>query len=233
LQVILNHTSGRLNVLAGYTYSKSQDQSSNLGEAVNPIDPALSKALSAFDVKHNFVVSYSYRIPFERLFRASNRWTEGWEVSGITRFSSGLPVTLVNFGDNSLLGSEPNGINNFGVDEPDFTSGPLKLNQNPRNGASYFNTALFSENALGTPGTSKRRFFYGPGLNNYDMALLKNVRLTESKSLQFRLEAFNVFNHAQFFGPQAVDGNISSSTFGQVINATQPRLVQLGAKFFF
>jgi hypothetical protein len=233
LQVILNHTSGRLNVLAGYTFSKSEDQSSNLGEAVNPIDPALSKALSAFDVKHNFVVSYSYRIPFERLFRVSNRWTEGWEVSGITRFSSGLPVTLVNFGDNSLLGSEPNGINNFGVDEPDFTPGPLKLNQNPRNGANYFNTALFSENALGTPGTSKRRFFYGPGLDNYDMALLKNVRLTESKSLQFRLEGFNVFNHAQFFGPQAVDGNISSSTFGQVINAASPRLVQLGAKFFF
>ena len=65
------------------------------------------------------------------------------------------------------------------------------------------------------------------------MALLKNVRLTESKSLQFRLEGFNVFNHAQFFGPQAVDGNIDSSTFGQVISATPPRLVQLGAKFFF
>jgi len=210
LQIILNHTSGRLNILAGYTYSKSQDQSSSLGEEVNPIDPALSRALSAFDVKHNFVVSYSYRIPFERLFRAPNRWTEGWEVSGITRFSSGLPVTLVNLGDNSLLGSEPNGVNNFGVDEPDFTPGPLSLNKNPRNGANYFNTALFSENALGTPGTSKRRFFYGPGMDNYDMALLKNVKLTESKSLQFRLEAFNAFDHAQFFGPQAVDGNISS-----------------------
>jgi len=233
LQIILNHTSGRLNVLAGYTFSKSQDQSSSLGEEVNPIDPALSKALSAFDVKHNFVVSYSYRIPFERLFRAPNRWTEGWEVSGITRFSSGLPVTLVNFGDNSLLGSEPNGVNNFGVDEPDFTPGPLNLNKNPRNGANYFNTALFSENALGTPGTSKRRFFYGPGMDNYDIALLKNVELTESKSLQFRLEAFNAFNHAQFFGPQAVNGNISSSTFGQVINAASPRLAQLGVKFFF
>jgi hypothetical protein len=233
LQVILNHTSGRLNVLAGYTYSKSQDQSSNLGEEVNPIDPSLSKALSAFDVTHNFVVSYRYSIPVERLFRTANRWTEGWEVSGITRFSSGLPVTLVNLGDNSLLGSEPNGVNNFGVDEPDFTPGPLKLNQNPRNGASYFNTALFSENALGTPGTARRRFFFGPGMDNYDMALLKNVRLTESKSLQFRLEAFNAFNHAQFFGPQAVDGNIDSSTFGQVINAAPPRLAQLGMKFLF
>jgi len=233
LQVILNHTSKRLNILAGYTFSKSQDQSSNLGEAVNPIDPSLSKALSAFDVKHNFVVSYSYKLPLEQLFRTANRFTEGWEVSGITRFSSGLPVTLVNFGDNSLLGSEPNGVNNFGIDEPDYGGGPLNLNQNPRNGKPYFNTAQFSENALGTPGTAKRRFFYGPGMNNYDMALLKNLRLTESKSLQFRLEAFNAFNHAQFFGPQAVDGNIASSTFGRVISAAPARLVQLGAKFFF
>ena len=111
-------------LLAGYTFSKSEDQSSNLGEEVNPINPALSKALSAFDVKHNFVVSYSYQLPFEHLFHAANRWTQGWELSGITHFSSGLPVTLVNFGDNSLLGAEPNGINNFGVDEPDYTGGP-------------------------------------------------------------------------------------------------------------
>ena len=70
LQVTLRHTTRRLTVLAGYTYSKSQDQSSNLGEAVNPINPALSKALSSFDVKHNFVVSYNYQLPFEQLFRA-------------------------------------------------------------------------------------------------------------------------------------------------------------------
>jgi hypothetical protein len=68
---------------------------------------------------------------------------------------------------------------------------------------------------------------------NFDMALLKNLKLSESRSLQFRLEAFNVFNHAQFFGPQAVDGNISSGTFGQVVSAAAPRLVQLGAKFNF
>ncbi|MGB6458711.1 MAG: carboxypeptidase regulatory-like domain-containing protein [Candidatus Acidiferrum sp.] len=233
LQITLRHTSKRLNILAGYTFSKSQDQSSNVGEEVNPIDPSLSKALSAFDVRNNFVVSYSYQIPVEHLFGAANRWTEGWELSGITRFSSGLPVTLVNFGDNSLLGSEPNGINNFGVDEPDYNGGSLDLNKNPRNGRSYFNIAQFSENALGSPGTAQRRFFYGPGMDNYDMALLKNIRLTEVKSLQFRIEAFNAFNHAQFFGPQAVDGNIDSSTFGQVVSAAPPRLVQLGAKFFF
>jgi hypothetical protein len=235
LQVTLRHESKRLNVLAGYTYSKSEDQSSNVGEAVNPFDPALSKALSAFDVKHNFVVSYTYRIPFEELFHKRNRLTEGWEVSGITRFSSGLPVTLINYGDNSLIGAEPNGINNFGIDLPDYNGAPLDINKNPRNGQPYFNPADFSENALGTPGNAKRRFFYGPGLNNFDMAILKNVRLTEVKSLQFRLEGFNAFNHAQFFGPQSVDGNIGDlgTTFGQVVSAQPPRLVQLGAKFFF
>ncbi len=233
LQVTLRHNSKRLSVLAGYTYSKSQDQSSNLGEGINPVNPALSRALSAFDVRHNFVVSYSYKIPFETFFRASNRWTEGWELSGITHFTSGLPVTLINFGDNSLLGAEPNGVNNFGVDEPDYLGGTLHLNLNPRNGGPYFDTSQFPENALGTPGTAKRRFFYGPGLDNYDIALLKNVRMTESKSLQFRVEGLNVFNHAQFFGPQSVDGNIGSSTFGQVVSAAQPRLLQFGAKFFF
>jgi hypothetical protein len=233
LQVTLRHASKDLTVLAGYTFSKSQDQSSNLGEAVNPLNPSLSKALSSFDVKHNLVVSYSYQLPLERLLHISNRWTQGWELSGITRFGSGLPVTLVNFGDNSLLGAEPNGVNNFGVDEPDYLGGPLKLNGNPRNGRAYFDAAQFPQNALGTPGTAKRRFFYGPGMDNYDIAILKNVRLTEAKSLQFRVEAFNAFNHAQFFGSQAVDGNIDSSTFGSVVSAAPPRLVQLGAKLFF
>jgi len=233
LEVTLRHSSPRLKLLAGYRYSKSQDQASNLGEEVNPFDPALSKALSAFDLRHNFVVSYTYQIPLERLLRVTNRFTQGWEISGITHFSSGLPVTLINYGDNSLIGSEPNGVNNSGVDEPDFTPGPLDLNQNPRNQRPYFNTALFSVNELGTPGTSKRRFFSGPGMDNYDVALSKNVRLTESKLLQFRLEAFDVFNHTQFFGPQAVDGNIQSSTFGEVLNAAAPRLVQAAAKFSF
>ena len=65
------------------------------------------------------------------------------------------------------------------------------------------------------------------------MALLKTLPITEAKSLQFRLEAFNVFNHAQFYGAAAVNGNISSGTFGQVVSAASPRLVQVSAKFFF
>jgi hypothetical protein len=233
LEVTLRHTSGHLEILAGYTYSKSLDQASNLGEEINPINPALSKALSAFDVKHNFVVSYNYQLPLDRLLRASNRWTQGWAISGITRFSTGFPVTLYNYGDNSLLGTEPNGVNNYGVDEPQYNPGPLALNHNPRNGQSYFNTSLFSLQPFGQPGNAKRRFFYGPGIDNYDMALLKSVPLTESKSLQFRFEGFNVFNHAQFYGPASVNGNINSLSFGEVVSAAAPRLTQAAVKFIF
>jgi len=233
LQATVRHSSGPLQLLAAYTFSKSLDQSSNLGEEVNPLNPSLSRALSAFDIRQNFVVSYSYQVPFERLMHASNHWTLGWEFSGIARFSTGLPVTLINYGDNSLLGAEPNGINNYGVDEPDVAPGSLDLNRNPRNGRPYFDTALFSENALGTPGNASRRYFHGPGMQNFDTALFKNLRLTESISLQFRLEAFNVFNHAQFFGPRSVDGNISSATFGQAVSAAAPRLVQTGVKLTF
>jgi hypothetical protein len=204
-----------------------------LGEEVNPINLSLSNALCSFDIRNNFVVSYTYKLPLGHFFHASSRWVQGWELSGITRFSTGLPVTLASEGDNSLLGAEPNGINNFSVDEPAFTPGPLNLNRNPGNGQPYFNTFLFSENALGTPGNASRRFFSGPGTNNFDMVLLKNLLLTESKSLQFRAEAFNIFNHPQFFGPSTVDGNIGSSTFGQVVSADLPRLVQLGVKFLF
>jgi hypothetical protein len=67
------------------------------------------------------------------------------------------------------------------------------------------------------------------------MALLKNLPLTETKSLQFRVEGFNAFNHTQFFGPQSVDGNIANlgTTFGQVVSANSARLIQLGMKFIF
>ncbi len=233
LEVTLRHTSGHLEILAGYTYGKSIDQASNLGEEINPINPALSRALSAFDVKHNFVISYNYQLPLDRLFGRFNRWTQGWSISGITRFSSGFPVTLYNYGDNSLLGAEPNGVNNYGVDEPQYTLGPLHLNHNPRNGQPYFNTGLFSLQPLGDPGNAKRRFFYGPGIDNYDLAVLKSLALTESKSLQFRFEGFNAFNHAQFYGPASVDGNINSSSFGDVVSAAPPRLMQAAVKFIF
>ena len=233
LELSARHTSGRLELSAAYTYSKSLDQSSNIGEEVNPFNPALSYALSSFDVKHNFVASYEYQLPFERLSHP-NRLNRGWSVSGITRFASGFPVTMTNNGDNSLIGTNPNGVNNSSIDEPDYNGAPLKLNSNPRtNSNNYFNASDFTEDALGTSGTSKRRFFHGPGADNYDAALSKSLALTERESLLFRVEAFNAFNHTQFNGPSSIDGNIGSSTFGNAISAAAPRVLQGALKFNF
>jgi hypothetical protein len=145
----------------------------------------------------------------ERLLKRSNRWTQGWVVSGITHASTGFPVTLSSNNDNSLQGSNPNGVNNRYMDLPDIVPGALDVGHYTQNGQSYyFNISLFQPNALGTPGNASRRFFYGPGSFNTDLALLKSVSLSEMKALQLRLETFNVFNHTQFFGPQAVNGNI-------------------------
>jgi hypothetical protein len=233
LELSARRRSGRLEFSGSYTYSKSMDQSSNIAEEVNPFNPALSYALSSFDVKHNFVLSYEYQLPFDRFFRP-NRLSQGWSLSGITRFASGFPITMVNNGDNSLIGTNPNGINNSSIDEPDYNGKSLHLNHNPRTpGNNYFDSSVFSMNALGTPGDGKRRFFYGPGADNYDMAVAKKLALTEAKSLLFRVEGFNVFNHTQFNGPSSVDGNIGSSTFGNAISAAAPRILQGAIKFNF
>ena len=86
---------------------------------------------------------------------------------------------------------------------------------------------------MGHLGNSARRIFYGPGIENFDVQVSKTVHLTESKSLDIRVEAFNVFSHAQFYGPASVDGEINDSNFGRVVSAAAPRLVQLAVKFKF
>ncbi len=136
-------------------------------------------------------------------------------------------------GDNSLQGSIPNGVNNFSLDLPDYNGTPLKLNGNPRNGQPYFDVTAFSTNALGTAGNASRRSFYGPGAINFDLALLRGFKFSESKTLQFRLESFNTFNHAEFFGPVSVNGDVSSALFGRVVQAQAPRLVQIALKFTY
>ena len=235
LEANLQHSSHSLYVQLAYTWSKSIDQSSSLAEAVYPetasSDAGFSRALSAFDLRHNFSATYRYMLPLERLAASRQRLVAGWQVSGLTRFSTGLPVTLVNNNDTSLLGTAPNGINNNGIDEPAFTRGNLMIHHRPD--ASAFNTALFSLPALGTLGNASRRFFYGPGLANTDLALSKTTQLWETTSLELRAEAFNVLNHSQFFGPAAVQGNISASNFGQIQTASPPRLMQLAARITF
>jgi len=236
IEASFRHSNRWVEMNLGYTYGKSLDDSSSLSEPVYPFNAALTKALSAFDMRHNFEASYRVTLPFAALLHRQNRLTSGWIVTGIAHLSTGLPVTLYNNTDSSLLGSMPNGINNNGVDTPYFLGGDLQLNLNPRNGRAAFNTTLFPTNVtpyLGQIGNSPRRFFYGPGLNNFDMSLQKEITITEKKVIQLRVEAFNVFNHAQFFGAASVNGNISSAGFGQIVNAMPPRQVQLAAKFSF
>jgi hypothetical protein len=233
LEASLRHTSGSADLFLSYTWSKSIDLASNLGDQIDPFDPKATRGLSSFDIRQNFVASYTWRIPFGRAFLGRSRWSGGWSISGITRLSTGLPVTFYNYQDTSLLGTQGNGINNLTVDQLEHTPGPLDLNGNPRNGRPYFNTSLYSLPPLGSLGNSGRRAFSGPGMVNFDLTLQKGVKLTESKSLDIRVEAFNAFNHAQFFGPSAVDGNISSPTFGYAVSAAPPRLVQIAAKLIF
>jgi hypothetical protein len=232
LEVTLRRTLGRAEFLAAYTFSKSLDNTSGnglgQGDNVNPIDPAISKALSAFNVAQNFVISYAYRLPFDKL-PGPKRLTDGWSFNGITRFATGFPVYIWENDDNSMLGTSGVGQGND-IDEPNRAPGSLNF-QNPRSGQPHFNTSLFSVEKVGQLGNSSRRFFGGPGWNNFDLSLTKDVRLTESKSLQFRAEFFNAWNHAQFGSPQ---GQISNNpTFGVITGANSPRIGQVAMKFFF
>ena len=238
LEFTLRYQHSGSQLLLSYTYAKSIDQGSNIGEQLNPINPGQSRTISAWDQKHSFVASYTWAIPVEIVFRKSNRLPtnrliDGWSISGTTRFASGFPVTLYDNSDNSLLGTLGNGVNNYLLDTPQYLPGPLNINTNGRNGKPAFNTSLFPEEILGQLGNAKRRNFYGPGINNFDLTLQKNVRLVESKSLQFRAEAFNAFNHAQFYGPASVDGQVEDPNFGQIVMPRRCKRCRLVAKFSF
>jgi hypothetical protein len=247
LQTTLRHQSGRAEFLFGYTYSKCVDNSSGLQDTTNPFNPKASRSLCAFDVTQNFVASYSVQLEIEKLLHAdhgiANKIAGGWSWSGITTFATGLPISLSENDDNSLTGA-------VGVDLPQLT-GAGKLfagggfsSKNPRSGLPYFNPCVltnvsscpagavpfFDFEPIGQIGNANRRFFHGPGLNNFDMALLKDTKFTESKVLELRFEAFNIFNHAQFQNPS---GLINSSLFGVVTSAHSPRIMQVAAKFRF
>ncbi len=237
LEVTLRRTMGRVEFLTGYTWSKSIDNASGnglgQGDNINPLNPKITRGLSAFDVTHNFVMSYSYRIPFDKLGH-SNRLTNGWVLNGITRFATGFPVYLTEGDDNSLLGTFGTGQGNM-IDVPNRLPGSLNITDprkgDPASGTNpYFNTSLFVRESLGQLGNSNRRFFHGPGFNNFDLSVTKDLKLTESKSLQFRGEFFNTFNHAQFWGPT---GEIVNANFGFVTSAHDPRIGQVGMKFIF
>ncbi len=229
-QLSLEKRAGPLSFLAGYTWSKSLDDSSGFYDFTNPYKTSLSYSLSSFDMTHNFVVSYNYNLPFGHLVQSSagplHKALDGWTVTGITRFTTGLPVPLHQNGDLSLCG-----CGQSDVDKPNYSGTPIQYTD-PRTTAGFqdFSTTPFTSEALGVPGNANRRFFHGPGLNNWDIGLLKDTKITERWSLEFRAEFFNIFNHAQFGLP---GGTFGSATFGDITGANDPRIGQLALKLLF
>jgi len=234
LETTVRYNGRQLHFLLGYTYGKSIDQGSNIGEELNPFNARATRTISAYDMKHNFVASYTLNLPFERAFHRNNRLTSGWSIAGTTRFSSGFPVTIQDTSDNSLLGTLGNGVNNYLLDTPQFTPGHLQINTNPRNGRKAFNTDLFHEEALGQLGNSPRRFFYGPGIDNTDITFSKILKLTHSRSFEFRMEAFNVFNHVNLNNPNnCIDSCTGSGLITSLAPNASMRQLNFGLKLTF
>lgn len=241
-----------LSFLLSYTYSHAIDDGSGLEDtgfnlrSINPIPgfQGLNIGDSSYDARHRFVASYSYLVPdlHNHFGILPTALFGGWQLTGITTLQTGFPINIGDSGFTSLTCD----ANDFFVcfDNPNQVSA-VQL-QDPKkvaNGAptlAYFNGSAFAVAAPGTFGNVHRNSIHGPSFVNTDFAIIKNTHLwSESRYLQLRLEGYNVFNHTQFCqqgnsnGTPCVDGDIQSSTFGQVLTAQPGRLVQLGAKFYF
>jgi hypothetical protein len=169
------------------------------------------------------VASYSWLMPIDRLFSsAPRRLTEGWNLSGITRFATGFPITVSQSGDLALTG--------FSFDFPNYLGGVVKSNPRASSGHTFFNKSAFSTEQVGVIGNSNPRPIYGPGIINTDAGVSKTTKINERYSFQLRGEFFNLFNRAQF---TTVQGNFASSQFGQITAASPGRIGQVSAKFLF
>jgi hypothetical protein len=228
LQISVERKASDVTFLLAYTYSKAIDNASGFNDWVNYSNYGLSRALSSYDLTHNFVASYNWSLPFVRLFpTGSKRLTKGWNFVGISRFSTGFPVTLSEPSDDySLTGDGSN-------DTPNLIGNVQTQNAHnpgPNGPNTYFLPSAFAPETYGGFGTASRRFFHGPGILNTDFALEKDTAITETTRVEFRAEFFNIFNHTQFSGP---NGDYDSSTFGTVTTARDPRIGQLSLKFIW
>jgi hypothetical protein len=229
-----------LSALVSYTWSKSIDDASNFFSSAgdpnfpqNSYDVAAERGRSNFDVRHRLSASYSYALPFGkgRRYLADDGWIStvlsGWETYGIVTLQSGRPFTvaLLSEIDNSGTGRS---ILGFGAnDRPNLIGNP-ELSSGTT--LQWFNTAAFAFPAPGTFGNAGRNILDGPGFQNVNASLVKNTALSERFNLQFRAEAFNLFNHPNFNLP---DNFLGSPTFGRITSARDPRHIQFGLKLLF
>ncbi len=236
------------NIRGALTVAKTIDDQSgfryNSSVYTDPFNPAFDRGLANFDVSRRLVISGIWKLPLDLPFRDGQhgllrKLTEGWEVSGIGSFQTGTPFTIFSAsgssGENSFLERAdligplrtfaPRSLHSFDASSADCLPGSVT------DAHFYFDPTSFScNNALFTFGNSGRNIFRGPGRNNFDLTIGRTFSLTESKSIEFRSEFFNAFNHAQFFNP---DHSGFDSNFGQITQARDPRIIQFALKFYF
>ncbi|OLB61956.1 MAG: hypothetical protein AUI11_07450 [Acidobacteria bacterium 13_2_20CM_2_66_4] len=239
---------------AAYTFSRSRDFTSNneTGTGANMQvatyqDPAAwNYGLSSYDQPHVAVINYTWDLP-----KASARWNnavarallDNWQISGLTTFASGNPVN-VTFTTTDAADITGGGDTIRYTQAPIGSGVPLligdpNLPSDQRSLLAWFNTSAFARPARGNAGTSPKDVVRGPGINNSDITLFKNIPLASGRRrLQLRWEIYNVFNHTQFstvdsaarFDPQ---GNQVNARFGQVITTRAPRVMQVVARVVF
>jgi hypothetical protein len=184
------------------------------------------------------VINYVYNLPFYSSQQGIvGHILGGWEVSGISNFESGSPTTIRQFNDPFNSVDYPGMANTFpggiGIDpsavapRPDIAAGASC--DGPKTFAQYINTGAFTT-AIGHFGSAGRGICTGPGLNNWDIAAIKNIKITERFNMQFRSEFFNAFNHESF---NSFDNDQQDSTFGQLNGGHDPRIIQFGLKLNF
>jgi len=210
-------------VNVSYTWSKSIDYNSlssppTVVTVQDSYDVRGDRGLSDFDARHRLVVYGIYDLPFK-----GSQLTEGWQLSGIVQVQSGNPVNIVT--SNATLNGVANTV------RPDV-NGPVQI----LGGVDrWFDTTAFT--AVPRFGSLGRNVIIGPGFSNVDFSVLKNTKLNEKLTLQFRAEAFDLFNHANFGQPGRIVG---SAGFGRITNTRFPtgdsgssRQIQFAAKLMF
>jgi len=225
--------SNGMHFLTSYTFSHAYDNNSGAGGVntqQNSNDIRSEWGPSAYDISHHFAFSYLYEIPFGRgrtfmtnLTGVSEAILGGWQVNGILQLHTGQPFTPVLATDNSNTGQNSDRPNLMG--DPFQSTAACKT----RTPVCWANAAAFVVPAQYTFGTAGRNEVRGPGYQQLDFGLAKNFRFTEQRKLEFRAEAFNLFNHPNFDNPS----NTLNATFGRILTAQAPRQMQFGFRFIY
>jgi hypothetical protein len=223
--------SAGLTFLAGYSWQKGLDiLSSTSFEGNGNTYPYGSidrdYAVSNFDRTGRFIASFNYALPSPAGSAVAKYLLGGWQTNGILSLQTGGPLNIATGVDNSLSG--------IGQDRVDIVGDPRLPGGRSQNDKilRWFNTDAFRENALGTFGTLGRNTGRGPGLATVDFSAFKNFRLpyAEGHALEFRAEFFNLFNRVNLGNPTT---SRSSSLFGRITSAGDPRILQLGLRYSF